>query len=57
MPEWTLEQIEQQAVKGGVNREQAEQLVASVRYLTARVEALQAQVERDDPLEVFKGNP
>ena len=57
MPEWTLEQIEQQAVKGGVNREQAEQLVASVRYLERRVAALQAQVERDDPLEVFKGNP
>ena len=49
MARWTLEQIELQAVRGGVNREQAEQLVAEVRQLRAQVAILRG----DDPLDVF----
>ena len=46
---WTLEEIELQAVRGGVNREQAEQLVAEVRELRAQVAILRG----DDPLDMF----
>lgn len=46
---WTLEQIELQAVRGGVNREQAEQLVAEVRRLQAQL----AECRGDDPLDIF----
>ena len=49
MARWTLEQIELQAVRGGVNREQAEQLVAEVRQLRAQVAILRG----DDPFDVF----
>ena len=33
MADWTVEQIAAQAARGGVNRQQAEQLVARVREL------------------------
>ena len=38
MRRWTLEQIEAQSVRGGVNRQQAEQLVARVRELEDAIE-------------------
>jgi len=34
---WSLEQIEAQAARGGVNRQQAEQLAARVRELEAAI--------------------
>ena len=37
---WTLEEIELQAVRGGVNRQQAEQLVAEVRRLRQAIEEI-----------------
>ena len=46
---WTLEEIELQAVRGGVNRKQAEQLVSEVRQLRAQL----AECRVDDPLDVF----
>jgi len=33
MPDWTLDDIARQAARGGVNRQQVEQLVARVREL------------------------
>ena len=36
---WTLEEIELQAVRGGVNRQQAEQLLAEVRRLRDAIRA------------------
>lgn len=50
MPNWTLEQIELQAVRGGVNREQAEQLVAMIRQLQAQL----AVCRGDDPTDIFR---
>ena len=37
---WTLEQIELQATRGGVNREQAEQLVDEIRRLRQAIEQI-----------------
>ena len=37
MVEWTLGQIEAQAASGGVNRQQAEQLIGEVRRLRAAI--------------------
>ena len=53
MRRWTLEQIEAQAVRGGVNRQQVEQLTAHIRLLEQQVAALQAHPRCDDPLNVF----
>ena len=55
MRRWTLEQIEAQACKGGVNRQQVEQLTAHIRLLEQQVAALQAHQRGDDPLNVFRG--
>ena len=46
---WTLEEIELQAVRGGVNRQQAEQLVDEVRRLRRQLDSI-SQTHR--PLEV-----
>ena len=54
MRRWTLEQIEAQSVKGGVNRQQVEQLIAHIRLLEQQVAALQAHQRGDDPLDVFR---
>ena len=54
MRRWTLEQIEAQAFKGGVNRQQVEQLTAHIRLLEQQVAALQAHQRGDDPLDVFR---
>jgi hypothetical protein len=50
---WSLEQIEVQASRGGVNRQQAQQLVDEVRRLRAQL----AECRGDDPLNVFRGEP
>ena len=54
MRRWTLEQIEAQAVRGGVNRQQVEQLTAHIRLLEQQVAALQSHQRGDDPLNVFR---
>ena len=51
----TLEQIEAQACKGGVNRQQVEQLIAHIRLLEQQVAALRAHQRGDDLLDVFRG--
>ena len=54
MPNWTLEDIAQQATRGGVNRQQVEQLIAHIRLLEQQVAALQAHQRGDDPLDVVR---
>ena len=44
MRRWTLEQIEAQSVRGGVNRQQTEQLVARVRELEDAIELHRKQI-------------
>ena len=46
MPDWTLDDIARQAARGGVNRQQAEELVTRVRELE---DAIQLHRKRINP--------
>ena len=48
MARWTLDQIELQAVRGGVNRQQADQLVGRVRQLEQAIRDHRAMVIHHD---------